>query len=102
MGGGRRFAIEQLSASKCVRSACRLAPAAQDATVTLSRRADAFCGPLLACKAAQARAVDSMVFADQPALIRDLVDWARQPVHLNRLFYPYSHSIVAGGLLLTS
>jgi predicted homoserine dehydrogenase-like protein len=39
--------------------------------------ADAFCGPLLAQKAAQAGVVYSLAYGDQPALICDLVDWAR-------------------------
>jgi predicted homoserine dehydrogenase-like protein len=38
---------------------------------------DAFCGPLLARKAQQAGVVYSLAFGDQPALICDLVDWAR-------------------------
>ena len=39
--------------------------------------ADAFCGPLLARSAAEAGVVYSLAFGDQPALICDLVDWAR-------------------------
>ena len=39
--------------------------------------ADAFCGPLLARKAAEAGVVYSLAYGDQPALICDLVDWAR-------------------------
>ena len=39
--------------------------------------ADAFCGPLLAQKALEAGVVYSLAFGDQPALICDLVDWAR-------------------------
>src|SRR6202795_2238021 len=38
---------------------------------------DAFCGPLLARKATEAGVVYSLAFGDQPALICDLVDWAR-------------------------
>ena len=45
--------------------------------VNVTVEADAFCGPLLARKAAQAGVVYSMAFGDQPALICDLVDWAR-------------------------
>lgn len=45
--------------------------------VNVTVEADAFCGPLLARKAAQAGLVYSMAFGDQPALICDLVDWAR-------------------------
>jgi predicted homoserine dehydrogenase-like protein len=45
--------------------------------VNVTVEADAFCGPLLARKAAEKRVVYSMAFGDQPALICDLVDWAR-------------------------
>jgi predicted homoserine dehydrogenase-like protein len=45
--------------------------------VNVTVEADAFCGPLLALKATQAGVVYSLAFGDQPALICDLVDWAR-------------------------
>ncbi len=45
--------------------------------VNVTVEADAFCGPLLARKAQEAGVVYSMAFGDQPALICDLVDWAR-------------------------
>jgi predicted homoserine dehydrogenase-like protein len=45
--------------------------------VNVTVEADAFCGPLLARKAALAGVVYSLAFGDQPALICDLVDWAR-------------------------
>ncbi len=45
--------------------------------VNVTVEADAFCGPLLARKARQAGVVYSLAFGDQPALICDLVDWAR-------------------------
>ncbi len=45
--------------------------------VNVTVEADAFCGPLLARKAADAGVVYSLAFGDQPALICDLVDWAR-------------------------
>jgi predicted homoserine dehydrogenase-like protein len=45
--------------------------------VNVTVEADAFCGALLAHKAADAGVVYSMAFGDQPALICDLVDWAR-------------------------
>jgi predicted homoserine dehydrogenase-like protein len=45
--------------------------------VNVTVEADAFCGPLLARKAAEKGVVYSMAFGDQPALICDLVDWAR-------------------------
>ena len=45
--------------------------------VNVTVEADAFCGPLLARRAAQAGVLYSLAFGDQPALICDLVDWAR-------------------------
>jgi len=45
--------------------------------VNVTVEADAFCGPLLARKAAEAGVVYSLAYGDQPALICDLVDWAR-------------------------
>jgi len=45
--------------------------------VMVTVEADAFCGPLLARKARQAGVVYSLAYGDQPALICDLVDWAR-------------------------
>jgi predicted homoserine dehydrogenase-like protein len=45
--------------------------------VNVTVEADAFCGPLLARKAAAAGVVYSLAFGDQPALICELVDWAR-------------------------
>ena len=45
--------------------------------VNVTVEADAFCGPLLAQRAARAGVVYSLAYGDQPALICDLVDWAR-------------------------
>jgi predicted homoserine dehydrogenase-like protein len=45
--------------------------------VNVTVEADAFCGPLLARRAEAAGVVYSLAFGDQPALICDLVDWAR-------------------------
>ena len=45
--------------------------------VNVTVEADAFCGPLLAARAQLAGVVYSLAFGDQPALICDLVDWAR-------------------------
>jgi predicted homoserine dehydrogenase-like protein len=45
--------------------------------VNVTVEADAFCGPLLAVRAQQAGVQYSLAFGDQPALICDLVDWAR-------------------------
>ena len=45
--------------------------------VMVTVEADALCGPLLARKAREAGVVYSLAYGDQPALICDLVDWAR-------------------------
>ncbi|HTP83623.1 MAG TPA: Gfo/Idh/MocA family oxidoreductase [Alphaproteobacteria bacterium] len=51
--------------------------AARKHVVMVTVEADAFCGPLLAKKAAEAGVIYSLAYGDQPALICDLVDWAR-------------------------
>ena len=56
---------------------CLLAFANGKHVVNVTVEADAFCGPLLAQKAQEAGVVYSLAFGDQPALICDLVDWAR-------------------------
>jgi len=45
--------------------------------VMVTVEADAFCGPMLAEKAREAGVVYSLAYGDQPAIICDLVDWAR-------------------------
>ena len=45
--------------------------------VMVTVEADAMCGPLLARRAAEAGVVYSLAYGDQPAIICDLVDWAR-------------------------
>jgi predicted homoserine dehydrogenase-like protein len=45
--------------------------------VMVTVEADAFCGPMLAERARAAGVVYSLAYGDQPALICDLVDWAR-------------------------
>src|SRR4051812_13808284 len=45
--------------------------------VMVTVEADAFCGPVLAQRAKEAGVVYSLAYGDQPALICDLVDWAR-------------------------
>ncbi len=45
--------------------------------IMVTVEADAFCGPLLARRAAEAGVVYSLAYGDQPAIICDLVDWAR-------------------------
>ena len=45
--------------------------------INVTVEADAFCGPVLAQKAKEAGVVYSLAYGDQPAIICDLVDWAR-------------------------
>lgn len=45
--------------------------------IMVTVEADAVCGPLLAKKAQDAGVVYSLAYGDQPAIICDLVDWAR-------------------------
>src|SRR5215813_15503237 len=45
--------------------------------INVTVEADALCGPLLARRAAEAGVVYSLAYGDQPALICDLIDWAR-------------------------
>ena len=45
--------------------------------VMVTVEADAMCGPMLARRAAEAGVIYSLAYGDQPALICDLVDWAR-------------------------
>lgn len=45
--------------------------------VMVNVEADALCGPLLAARAKSAGVVYSLAWGDQPALICELVDWAR-------------------------
>jgi len=45
--------------------------------VNVTVEADAFCGPLLARRACEHGVIYSLAYGDQPALICDLVDWAR-------------------------
>jgi predicted homoserine dehydrogenase-like protein len=56
---------------------CLAAFAAGKHVVNVTVEADAFCGPLLAQRAAQAGVIYSLAYGDQPAMICDLVDWAR-------------------------
>src|SRR6478736_2386096 len=56
---------------------CLFAYANGKHVVNVTVEADAFCGPLLARRAAEAGVVYSLAFGDQPALVCDLVDWAR-------------------------
>jgi predicted homoserine dehydrogenase-like protein len=51
--------------------------AAHKHVISATVEADAFCGPGLAAAAQEAGVIYSMAFGDQPALVCDLVDWAR-------------------------
>ncbi len=56
---------------------CLAAFAAGKPVVNVTVEADAMCGPMLALRAQQAGVLYSLAYGDQPALICDLVDWAR-------------------------
>ena len=56
---------------------CLAAFAAGKNVINVTVEADAFLGPVLAAKARAAGVVYSMAYGDQPALVCDLVDWAR-------------------------
>ena len=45
--------------------------------INVTVESEAFCGPLLAHRAEEAGVVYSMAYGDQPALVCELVDWAR-------------------------
>jgi predicted homoserine dehydrogenase-like protein len=45
--------------------------------IMVTVEADVLAGPLLACKAREAGVVYSLAYGDQPALIAEMVDWAR-------------------------
>src|ERR671933_611347 len=45
--------------------------------VMVNVEADVLAGPLLAAKAEERRVVYSMAYGDQPALVAEMVDWAR-------------------------
>ncbi len=56
---------------------CLMSFRAHKHVINVTVEADAFCGPGLARKAAEAGVIYSMAYGDQPALTCDLVDWAR-------------------------
>jgi len=56
---------------------CLAAFAHRKHVVNVTVEADCMCGPLLARRAEEAGVVYSLAYGDQPALICDLVDWAR-------------------------
>ena len=56
---------------------CLAAYAAGRHVVNVTVEADALCGAALAAEAARAGVIHSYAYGDQPALVCDLVDWAR-------------------------
>lgn len=56
---------------------CLLAFAHGKHVVNVTVEADAFCGPLLTKRATEHGVVYSLAYGDQPALVCELVDWAR-------------------------
>ena len=65
----------------------------------VSVEADVLAGPLLAKEAAAAGVVYSMAYGDQPALICELVDWARacgMKVVGTTMAYPLKRLMPAG------
>ena len=50
---------------------------AEKHVINVTVEADAFCGPALARHAEKSGQIYSMAYGDQPALVCDLVDWAR-------------------------
>jgi predicted homoserine dehydrogenase-like protein len=69
--------VESTGAPVAAVDHCLEAFAHGKAVVNVTVEADALCGALLARRAAEAGVVYSLAFGDQPALICDLVDWAR-------------------------
>lgn len=67
--------------------------------VMVNVEADALAGPLLAARARQAGVVYSLAYGDQPALIAELVDWARAAgfevaaAGKGTKYLPYFHSV---------
>jgi len=51
--------------------------AARKHIVMVNVEADALAGPWLSCKARRANVIYSLAYGDQPALIAEMVDWAR-------------------------
>ncbi len=56
---------------------CLAAFAHGKSVINVTVEADALCGPMLARKAREAGVLYSLAYGDQPALVCDLVDWAR-------------------------
>ncbi len=82
---GARWSVIPRSTSSSNRRAIRSPPSSMrwkpssngKSVVMVTVEADAFCGPLLAKRAAEAGVIYSLAYGDQPALICELVDWAR-------------------------
>ncbi len=69
--------VEATGAPTAAVDHCLEAFAQRKHVVNVTVEADALCGPMLAQRADDAGVVYSLAFGDQPALICDLVDWAR-------------------------
>jgi len=75
--GGLEVVIDATGAPRAGIRHARLARAAGRHMVMVNVEADALAGPLLAREAEDAGLVYSLAYGDQPALICEMVDWAR-------------------------
>lgn len=72
--------------------------------VMVNVEADVLCGPALARRAREAGVVYSMAYGDQPALVAEMVDWARaagfvvQAAGKGTKYLPEYHSVVPDGV----
>ncbi len=76
-GGDAEVVIEATGNPAAGIAHARAAFAAGKHVVMVNVEADALCGPLLAEEARRAGVVYSLAYGDQPALVAELVDWAR-------------------------
>jgi predicted homoserine dehydrogenase-like protein len=72
--------------------------------VMVNVEADVLCGPALAARAREAGVVYSMAYGDQPALVAELVDWARaagfrvQAAGKGTKYLPEYHAVTPDGV----
>ncbi len=72
--------------------------------VMVNVEADVLCGPALAVRAKQAGTVYSMAYGDQPALVSEMVDWARasgfrvQAAGKGTKYLPAYHDVTPDGV----
>jgi predicted homoserine dehydrogenase-like protein len=76
-GGGIEVVIDATGSPPAGIAHARAAFAAGKHVVMVNVEADALVGPLLAREAEKAGVVYSLAYGDQPALISEMVDWAR-------------------------